>query len=137
MLQPVPVFLKSLLLAPISRRSKLSLFLSANGFALQSDPVVLPHRVALSQSRSAVAAFVHCWSWSQPPRSSEYLPTTLGLMPALLLSYATSTPAPLSHRPAPDALLARVSHSTAAPVLPPPNGFRRPRYRTFAAPHAP
>src|SRR5262245_17711477 len=58
-------------------------------------------------------------------------------MPALLQSYSTSTPAPLSHRPAPDVLLARASHSIAAPVLPPPDGFRRPQYRTFVAPHAP
>src|SRR5262245_47110051 len=132
-----PLFLKSLLPALISRRSRSLLFLSANGFALLSDPAVLPRRVAPSQSRSAVAAFVHCWSWSQPPRSLEYLPTTLGLMPALLLSDSTSTPAPLSHRPAPDALLAQASHSIAAPALPLPDGSRHPQCRTFAAPHAP
>src|SRR5262245_48968706 len=58
-------------------------------------------------------------------------------MPALLQSYSISTPAPLSHRPAPVAPLARASHSIAAPVLPLPDGSRRPPCRTFAAPHAP
>ena len=87
------------------------------------------------QSRSVVTAFDHGWSLSQLPRLPANLLTARESPPALLHSDSSSTPVSPSHMLAPDALLVRASRSTDALARRQPSDFRRPRRRTFVAPH--
>src|SRR5262245_58429568 len=113
-----------------------SLFLNANEFVLQSGPAVIHHPVVPFQSRSVVTAFDHGWSLSPLPRLPANLLTARESPPALLHSDSSSTPVWPSHRLAPNALLVRASRSTNALARWRPSDSRRPRRRTFVAPHA-
>src|SRR5262245_22382565 len=113
-----------------------SLFLNANEFVLQSGPAVIHHPVVPFQSRSVVTAFDHDWSLSQLPRLPANLPTARESLLALLHSDSSSTSVWPSHRLAPNALLVRASRSTGALARRQPSDSRRPRPRTFVAPHA-